>query len=319
VALTVPSPPMGSLSKGIVGALLVLSAGALADPNDVRLYQLGNPTTAGANANFRAFARELGVAMSSVNLMPPETLGHAGFSVTAEASYVFLQGKDGSGSPCSTPTASCFLFPNEELRGNGVGLSGMLIPSVHVRKGLPFSFELGSRIGWVEKSRMATLTGEVKWALNEGFTYLPDVGIRASVTRLLNSRELDVTSGGVDIGVGKQFAIGGMITLTPYVGWNLIWVGASSGSVDFRPERTQQEATANPTAQLADSNVYDPVAFFSNSHNRFYGGVRFIGGVVQLLFEVSYASMGKFNDPTTSADRVLPDVAAINVSFGLDF
>ncbi len=312
---------MGTLSKGLLAALLSLTAGALADPNDLRLYQLGNPTTPGANANFRVFARELGVALSSVNLMPPETLGHAGFSVTAEAAVVFLSARDSSGGGCQTPSSSCFLFPNEGLLRNGTGLAGaMLIPSVHVRKGLPFSLELGSRIGWVEKSRMATLTGELKWALNEGFTYLPDVGVRASVTRLLNSRELDVTSGGVDIGVGKQFAIGGMITLTPYVGWNLIWVGASSSPVDFRPERTQQEATASATAQLVNTEVYDPVGFFANSHNRFYGGVRFIGGVVQLLVEFSYASMGKFSDPTTGpSDRTLPDVTALNFSVGLDF
>jgi hypothetical protein len=192
---------------------------------------------------------------------------------------------------------------------------------VHIRKGLPFSFELGSRIGWVEKSRMATLTGEVKWALNEGFTYLPDVGVRASVTRLINGREFDLTTGGVDLGVGKQFAIGGMITMTPYVGWNLVWVGANSTSVDFRPERTQQEATASTTSQLTDTNVYDPVAFFSNSHNRFYGGLRFIGGVVQMLVEGSYTSMGKFRDDTTTpgTDRTLPEIVAINFSLGLDF
>ncbi len=30
---------------------------------------------------------------------------------------------------------------------------------------------------------MVAATGEVKWAVNEGFTYLPDIGVRGHVTR----------------------------------------------------------------------------------------------------------------------------------------
>ncbi|MGQ0505374.1 MAG: hypothetical protein ACT4TC_08635 [Myxococcaceae bacterium] len=303
----------------LVVAVLGLSSAAVADVNDIRLYQLGNPSTPGANANFRAFARELGVAMSSVNLMPPETLGHAGFAVSAELSSVFMSARDPSNGGCTTAQEGCFLMPTQSQLGGTPFNGTWLMPSIHLRKGLPLSLELGTRIAWLDRSRMASITGEVKWALNEGFAYLPDIGVRAHATRLLNARDFEVTSGGIDLGVGKQFAIGGMLTVTPYVGWNLIWVGAASSSVDFNPGRSAADSIANPTAQFTDTNVYDPVNFGSNAHNRFYGGVRLIAGAFQVGIEASGASMGKFRDESTGTDRSLPVVGAFNFNLGLDF
>ena len=50
-------------------------------------------------------------------------------------------------------------------------------------------------------------TAEVKWAINEGFAYLPDLGVKVSATRLFNAAELNLTALGVDLGIGKQFAL----------------------------------------------------------------------------------------------------------------
>lgn len=290
-------------TKGRLAAALalVLGATAQADPNDIKLYQLGNPAkVADANAKFRVFARELGAALSSVNLMPAETLGHSGFSVTAELSLVDLKTRD-------------FQLPTERAGG---GL--LLIPSVHLRKGLPFSFEVGGRLGWVEKSRMAAATLETKWALNEGFAYLPDLSVRGFGTRLLNTRDFDLTTAGLDLGIGKQLAIGGMVTLTPYGGWNLVWVSGNSNNTDFRPSRTHEEATRTATAQLQDTNIFDPLGLSTNSHNRFYGGLRFIGGALQLGAEISYSNLGKFKDGA-GTEWAMPPVTCYNFTLGLDF
>lgn len=294
---------------GRIAALGVLTASglAVASPNDFRLYQLGNPTLGGAaynpsaNANFRIFARELGAALTSINLMPPSTLGHNGFSVSGELSVVNFK-------------ATQFLMPTESA------FSGpMLMPSLHVRKGLPFSFELGVRAGWLEKSKMGVATVEGKWAINEGFTYLPDIGVRAHATRLFNTRDFDLTATGLDLGVGKRFAIAGMITLAPYIGWNLVWVGAFSNTIDFNPGRSYQDSVRTPTAQLQDTGVYDEVKLGSNSHNRFYGGLRFAAGVVQIGLELSYSALGQIHDEGTGADRSVPSLLVVSTMLGLDF
>ncbi|MFL5318242.1 MAG: hypothetical protein ACJ790_01200, partial [Myxococcaceae bacterium] len=160
-------------------ALVLFASTALADPHDFRVADLGNPaTTPTANDDFRIFARELSAALTSVNLMPPETLGHSGFYFGAELGVVNLET-----SKFKFPTVKAFKGP-------------MLLPSVHIRKGLPWSFELGTRVAWIDQSRMAAGTVEIKWALNEGFTFLPDLGIRGYGTRLFNNRDFDLTAAG---------------------------------------------------------------------------------------------------------------------------
>jgi len=305
----------------LLGALA--STSAFADAYDFRIYQLGNPeqpssnkptptgSTPTANAAFRAFSRRLAAAMTSINLAPPETLGHSAFAISAELSVVDLGGQAAT---------------NQIPTGTAINNAPLLLPSIHLRKGLPWSFELGVRAAWFEKSRMGLGTLELKWALNEGFTYLPDICVKGSITKILNSRDFDVTAGGLDLGIGKQFAISGMVTLTPYIGWNLIFVGASSGNVDFDPNRTLKKAD-EPNERFRDYYAFAPVLAANNTNNRFYGGLRFIAGVVMLGFEFSYTTLGSFTDSeigTVDAkclDRsvCMPPVLAYNGTIGFDF
>ncbi|MBL9038434.1 MAG: hypothetical protein JNG84_07970 [Archangium sp.] len=295
---------MGRSAAVVVAMLVAMPAAAQDFGNDFQLVKLGNPQEGAygysprADGNFRAFARQMAAAISSVNLMPPETLGHSGFNLSAEVGFVSF----GTGS---LPTS-------EDFRGS------MVVPSVHIRKGLPSSFELGARAAWLERSHMGAGTLELKWAINEGFTYLPDIGVRGSVTKLINSRDFDLTTGGLDIGIGKQFAIAGMVTVTPYAGWSLLFVGASTGNIDFRPSRTLAESdTAGE--QFNDFFVFSAVQAAANSYSRFYGGLRFIGGVVQLGGEISYSLLGSFRDVKTGEDRPVAGVLVGSFTLGLDF
>jgi hypothetical protein len=143
---------------------------------------------------------------------------------------------------------------------------------------------------------------------------------RLHVTRLFNTRNFELGSGGLDFSVGKKWAIGGMITLTPYGGWDLSFVGAGTNRlVDFNEGRTQAQAYASPFAQLAGSGKYTEVGLFQNPHNRFYGGARFVGGIIQIIAEVSAAGLGSITVPGTSLEMQLPPVLAFNVGLGLDF
>ncbi len=284
-----------------MAALCVFAAGtAWADRNDYRLQPLGNPSTdPGANANFRAFARELGAGLTSIGMSSPETLGHLGFAADLELSTV------------SFNTGSV-QFPTQGGPHNPV-----FLPSIHLRKGLPFSFEVGARVAWLQESRLFAPTLELKWAVTEGFPYVPDIGLRVHGTRLLNTRDFDLTTLGVDLGLGHRFALGGAMTLTPYGGWNLIWVGASSNNIDFNPGRTEAEASASPVAQLTDTGVYDSLSLSSNGHSRFYAGLRFGTGILRLGIELSYSNLGSVR--TTTGDRDLPSVFAFNSSAGISF
>ncbi len=314
------------MSRFFAIVLVAAAATASADPYDFKLYKLGNPVMGGtnfrasANGNFRVFARQLAAAMSTATLMPPETLGHAGFAFSAEVAVVQI-GEDASGAGGITfPTQRAEQCQATEMcEGTGYknGMSSpVLIPSVHIRKGLPYSFELGGRLGWLEKSRMFIGTLELKWAVNEGFTYLPDISVGGRISKLINSRDFDVTTGGLEVSVGKQFALGGMVTLTPYGGWNLMFVGASSNPIDFDPNRSLAQAET-PADQFRDIYVFDSVQAASNTHNRFYGGLRFVASPFMLGAEFSYTLIGNFRD-SAGIERKIPSVLAGNFMVGVD-
>ncbi|MCP3164474.1 hypothetical protein [Myxococcus qinghaiensis] len=303
---------MRTFSRWLALAACVSGATAYADDNDLRISDFGDPnaadgSNAAANANFRAFARVMGAAITSANLMPPETTGHSAWAINAELSVVSL--------PDSVR------IPTENVDQP----STVLIPSFHVRKGLPFSLELGGRVGWVEKSSQVVATGEVKWAVNEGFTWLPDVGVRGHVTKLFGARDLSLTVMGLDIGVGKQFPLGGMVTLTPYGGLDLGFVGATTSRLDFNPTRDYEDSLGDNSREALDGTAnYSKVSFGDNVNQRIYGGVRFIGGVLQLGAELSLTRTGsvetpRADNPNALEDRGLPAVFAFSTTLGLDF
>ena len=309
---------MRTLRRISATAALLCGGLALAAPNDFKIQILGNPTDPDtlratiANANFQAFAKQMGAALVSSDLTPPGTLGHSGFSAAMELSVVSLKGISRGETP---PTGPWFIMPTENtFQGS------FLLPGVHVRKGLPWSFEIGTKVGWIDKSDMVVGTLEAKWAGNEGFAYLPDVAVRFHATRLFNTRDFELGAGGLDFSVGKKWAIGGMITLTPYGGWDLTFVGASTPRlVDFQPDRTEAQSYASQYAQFNNAGVYKEVALLANAHNRFYGGARFIGGVIQIVAEVSITGVGETDTVSESLNTQLPAVLAFNVSLGLDF
>jgi hypothetical protein len=326
-------------------ATLLSGVAAHADKNDLRLVNLGNPdagergATSRATTDFQAFARAMAASLMSANLMPPETLGHAGFNVNAELSVVSLPGysrdreDDSSIKGVFIPAESSQPLwsvqpdgsppPEEDFSQPG---SAMLVPSLHVRKGLPFSTELGGRVAWIEKSRMIAATGEVKVALHEGgviegfFKYLPDLGVRGHITKLFGAQDLSLTAMGLDVGVGKRFPLGGMVTLTPYGGLDFSVVSAQSATLDFQPDRTY-DSTVDPKTALQNTSSYGRLHFHKNMLQRIYGGARFIGGVLQLGAEISFTRLG--NTPVTDdpqADtRALPTIVTFNTSLGMDF
>ena len=308
---------MRGFSRCVALAALLSGATVFADDYDFRVENLGNPTPGGANfnaaanPNFQAFARTFGAALTSTNLMPPETVGHAGFNINLELTVASLPTESIPGQTT---------LPTERAEPPGT----VLLPAFHVRKGLPFSLELGGRVAWVEKSRMVAATGELKWAVNEGFTWLPDIAVRGHVTRLFGNRDFDLTGLGLDFGIGKQFPLGGMVTLTPYGGLDFTGISATSSILDFRQTRTYGETLAGPLAGLTDTGVYSKLSFGDNINQRLYGGVRFVGGVLQLGAEISFTRLGSVDvptgaDPAVTESRGLPGVITFNTSLGLDF
>jgi len=303
---------MRTFSRWMALAVLVGGPAAYADRNDLVLSQLGNPGTSNAQANarvngdFKAFSRTIAAVMTSTSLTPPKSLGHAGFAVNAELGVVGLP--------------SDVYIPTERAQ-----TSTVLVPSIHVRKGLPFSIDLGARVGWLDRSSMFAATGEIRWAVNEGFiAWLPDIALRLHATQLLNTRNLHLTATGLDASVGKQFPLGGMVTITPYGGIDMTGVSSRSDVISFGEVQGDLSDPEQKNPSFQNLAAYKPLKGWSNFNSRFYAGGRFIGGALQIGAEVSLATVGTVDARTSNTTRgetsgVLPAVLAFNATLGLDF
>jgi len=170
--------------------------------------------------SFRSFATEFGLALSPKFMAPAETLGEAGFEFAIESSFTGINN-------------DADYWKKARSADSDAGPPSVLSTlQLHLRKGLPFSFEVGGSLTHLLESDMFALGGEIKWAFNEGFYYLPDLAVRASVNRLLGNDDLDLLTGGLDVSISKPFGIGGIVSLTPYAGWNMALIYAGSHVLD---------------------------------------------------------------------------------------
>ncbi|MFY9269274.1 MAG: hypothetical protein WAO55_05915 [Candidatus Manganitrophaceae bacterium] len=153
-------------------------------------------------SQFKSFSQEAGLALSYLPLSPAEPLGVLGFDIGVEVTAVNIREGE-SYWKAVAPDAP----------------SQLLLPKVHVQKGLPFGFDVGAVFSKVPQSNVSMMGGELKWALLSGNAVLPAVAIRGSYTKLLGVDSLDLQTIGADLSISKGFAF-----ITPYVGIGQVWV-----------------------------------------------------------------------------------------------
>lgn len=179
------------------------------------------------NAAYERFLAEYSFGISPKLLAPASTLGYSGFYLGLEASVMTV--------PADATTKFTRVEGNYEDARWRIGTAkfnakppNMYYPTIHVRKGLPWSFELGSSIGYLGHSELITLGGEVKWSLFEGYSkgvlgVLPDLAVRSSVNRVIGQSDVDMTLVGVDGSISRPFGIAGIMSIEPYAGYQFMW------------------------------------------------------------------------------------------------
>ncbi|MEJ7599226.1 MAG: hypothetical protein WKG01_15070 [Kofleriaceae bacterium] len=321
-----------------VTALVALGAPrpAAADANDLVMARLTEAveTADGTryipqNAELRALASQLGVVMAPHLLTPADTLGFAGFQLTADFTTTtvdtgerYWRVLDGTRDPAGTGGAS---------HGDGM----MRTIGMFVRKGMWFpvpSFEVGAGAVHLVDSQIWTGQLYTKLALHEGYHQLPipSVAVRGGVSRMMQQRELDLTVASLDLTVSKHFGVGGTWRLDPYAGWNILVIIPRSEVIDPTPHidplSPGNEMDAGNSFVFKDQdNIY---------RQRFLVGVKAQFYVVQLTLEAVFALKGtSIDDRTGTSDQCMPnssttvcdskDLAAsqrtLSLSVGLDF
>ncbi len=232
---------------------------------------------------FRSFANELGLAVSPLGLQPAETLGIAGFSVQFDHSVASINSDADYWSLAMV---------------DGDAPSSLSVSTVHLRKGLPFSSELGLQVGYLWGSELATVGGELKIALLEDvFWPAPDIAIRGFGNALIGHRQLNLFTAGADVIASVPFGVAGVVQLTPFIGYNLTVVYSGSRLIDASPGDLLPpiENAENPARSNRPEYVF---ATESDIFHRIFAGLRVQVAAVDLtlqgtfLGEVTTVSLG---------------------------
>jgi hypothetical protein len=142
---------------------------------------------------FVLLSENIAAAIHYKGVGPAEPLGLVGFDIGVELSSTEIDKS---------------LF--DEASSGDFELSELLVPRVHVNKGLPFGLDVGAALSAVPGTDIRVLSGELRYALISGGALSPAVGIRASHAILNGMSELDMTSSALEITASKGF-----VMLTP--------------------------------------------------------------------------------------------------------
>lgn len=271
-------------------AVVLAGATASADPMDLSLNRLSyynntpwtaggvsyNPTrwafrggcgTAGtAGSDGQAFAQcfpdnqlwanlvnELGAALAPSLAAPAMTLGVAGLYVGYEVSITNLQ-RTGEHWRRGTEGTLVSNVNSDTSSRRDNGDAAAFVSRIHVRKGLPFGFELGTQVSHLHSSGMWAIGLDLRWSLFEGFHrglgWLPDLAVRGSVNTLAGQSQMALTVVGIDAVLSKRFAIGGQVRLSPYVGGQGLLIFGDSGVIDLTPSRSAQSECPRPQTRF---------------------------------------------------------------------
>ena len=147
-------------------------------------------------AEFRALSEDLGSALSYKAVIPVEPLGVTGFDIGVEVTATKIENRAAW-----------------ERATSGSVSDTVYVPKLHVHKGLPLGIDVGAFYSAIPDSNIELWGFEARYALIEGGTVSPAVGLRANYTKLSGVDQLDLDTKGIEIAISKGF-----LNITPYAG-----------------------------------------------------------------------------------------------------
>ncbi len=214
----------------------------------------GTAGTAGTGlGNGQAFARclpdnqlwtnlmnELGGALAPGLSAPAMTLGYNGLYIGFEEAVTNLNRnseywrRGTQGSPDALTGSGTAATRNQ-------GDADAFVSRIHVRKGFPMGFELGTTVSHLDSSSIWAMGLDLRWAPFEGYRHgmgiLPDFAVRGAVNTVVGQSQFNLTVVSVDATISKRFTLGGQVRVSPYLGVQELFILADSGVIDMTPAR----------------------------------------------------------------------------------
>ena len=227
------------VSLAAVFAVFFMTSGnAFAGGNDFKLSRLGTSSGCGGEHNkqsandFKILSHEISSILAPMHFAPAKTLGEEGFEIAVESKMSFSTednsswkalNKNNPGDQLKEPTGT-------DSDGNNTYAAPDVFATIqlHMRKGLPFSFEVEGVFNWLADSEIFYVGAGLRWAITEGWWFLPDLSVRAHVGTIVGASELSLINVNMDIAISYTWGLGGIVGITPYAGYSLLTSWASS-------------------------------------------------------------------------------------------
>ena len=166
--------------------------------------------------NFKDLVKDLGSAISFNPLSPAEPLGLIGFDMSIEATSTKLDDEDHFKKA----------FQNDAP-------SSIIIPRLHIQKGLPFGIDVGAMYSKVPSSNISLMGVELKYAILKGDVILPAIAVRGAYSKLNGVDDLDLSTLEADLMISK-----GILMFTPYAGVSAVRVSGKEKTsfLNFKEE-----------------------------------------------------------------------------------
>ena len=243
-----------------------------ASPNDLSVNRLSAVPSVERQSAFDFVVRELAVSISPHPSWSVGSLGLYEFEVSFDNRLTFVHagplGGDGSA-------------PWQDMTEGGDPSNVQWLPTVRVRKGLPFSFEVGGDVGWHAATTQMLIGGYGRLAFLDGWSRIPDAAIQLRYTGYVGNDQLELGVFETDLSVGYTFSVLGLsghpdMFFSPFGGYGFLMSHAKplALSVDSIIE-------VSAWSDQASAEV-DPRMF---RFHRLFAGVE-LGGT-RVLFRVS--------------------------------
>ena len=199
--------------RGVVLALLAsiaalgLPSTAVAGGLDLHFEQFidKNPDTRNEieNSSYKQLMREVSMALGPRMAGPAASGGSLGIEASYEVSAVGTNSTaDYWAKAASTPQS---IVTTQQVR---------------VRKGLPYSMQVGGVVTSLGNSNLTAIGVELGVNVTDGYKNIPDIVLRPSIHTVLGNSQIDMFIVGLDLAVSKSFGIGGIVSLQPWVAYS---------------------------------------------------------------------------------------------------
>lgn len=183
--------------------------------------------------SFLKLSKDLGAITSYKGVTPATPLGVVGFDIGVELTATNIE------------NSSIF------RQAGGSSSSSVLVPKLHIHKGLPFGFDIGAFISKVSDANISLIGAEARWALIDDGIATPAVGLRIAGTKETGVGQIDLSTLSADIVLSKKLTF-----VTPFIGAGRVQVKSKPNVGGLREEKfNQSRIFAGLNANFAVVNV----------------------------------------------------------------